>query len=552
VNTSSVEINHKKNARGKIISIFLGILFSLVLLELFLRIIGFIDNLDRDAIDNNSHGQYKILTVGNSYTAGAGAPEGQSYPAQLQKMLDKHKPEKYKVINRGRGNVNSTYILENLPDWLKKDRPQVVFVMTGEPNRWNKYGFSRYVEKYKPEEESYISWDFLRWSKVFRLVELAINRDESFVSDSDAGYSTFFKNLKLTEKNKSQIGYFWLGILQVATHKEFSMLDNAQTNEAIEHLNFISHKDKNPLAASSAAQLYFLKKRDVENFLHYNELALKYLTHFNLGIYRRMNGLGVFIHEKYRDRYLNLKNALEALPKELPLDVLMDWEQRPFNKTFNSIEEENAFLLNIYKNNPSNMKIGEKLFHNNADPLKIFSTIEMSLRLNPLSPIADLYAFATEAAKVHPVLKPKVEKLLEDLSVVLNDENFKKVFFTNKLERAWIVHDLDKIVKTIKDSGAKVVIQTYPPYRKNIERFADDVIRKWWSNRKDKSDIEFMDVGLMLNEKFDEKNDGDKYFSQEYGPSDNHQSTLGNIEIATLMTPVVLKLEGREPKEAAR
>ena len=540
----SVEINHK-NVRGKIISIFLGILFSLVLLELCLRIIGFVDNLNRDAIDNSSKGQYKILTVGNSYTAGAGAPEGQSYPAQLQRMLNKQKSEKYKVINRGRGNVNSTYILENLSDWLKEDRPQIVFVMTGEPNSWNKYGLDQFLAKYKPEERSYISWDFLRWSKVFRFVELAINRKESFISKR---YSTFFKNVELTEKNKAQVGYLWLGMLQVVSFKELIMFDNAQENEALEHLNYIANKYKNPLAASSAAQFYMAKKHDTENFLRLNERALQYSTDFNLIIYKKMISYETSIHPKYRERYLKLKNAFEKLPKELPLDVLMDWDSQPFSQTFSSIEEENTFLLKVYKNNLANMKIGERLFYSKVNPFKFFELVESSLKMNPLSPAADLYELLSETVKVHPQFLPKIENLQRDLSIILNDENFKKVFFTDKIEEAWIVHDLDKIVKMIKDSGAKVVVQTYPPYRKNVERFADGVIRKWWSNRKTKSDIEFMDVGLMLNEKFDEKNDGDKYFSQEYGPSDNHQSALGNTEIAKLMTPVVIKLEGREPK----
>lgn len=84
----------------------------------------------------------KVACVGDSITAGAGAPKGESYPNQLQQVLGKG----WKVVNFGR---SGTTMLRNgnRPYWKDKNfqkaqdfKPNVVVIMLGtndsKPRNW--------------------------------------------------------------------------------------------------------------------------------------------------------------------------------------------------------------------------------------------------------------------------------------------------------------------------------------------------------------------------------------------------------------------------------
>jgi tetratricopeptide (TPR) repeat protein len=112
----------------KIFLIFLGILLSLVLLELGLRSGGFIISSIqefRNRISIQKRGAFRILCLGESTTAG-------QYPFILEEILNQHNLGiKFSVIDRGIPGTNTSVILSQLESNLNKYKPDMVITMMG-------------------------------------------------------------------------------------------------------------------------------------------------------------------------------------------------------------------------------------------------------------------------------------------------------------------------------------------------------------------------------------------------------------------------------------
>ena len=78
-----------------------------------------------------------ILCVGDSHTYGVALPSEESYPGQLQRMLDE-KGHHVNVINDGVPGQNTSELRRRLPDLLDEHSPEVVVILSGFNNRWNR------------------------------------------------------------------------------------------------------------------------------------------------------------------------------------------------------------------------------------------------------------------------------------------------------------------------------------------------------------------------------------------------------------------------------
>lgn len=234
--------------KSRTLALFLGLLFCVLVIEVGLRAIGLVEDFQRKKSTTADSSAYRIMCIGNSYTYGAGAPKGFSYPEQLEKFLNNEGKKKYQVINRGLLNVNSTFITESLPKWLEKDRPEIVFAMVGEPNMWNKYGYWKYLQEteknrkkeiLEKEKSDYGLHAFFSWSKTYRLAELLINRPESW-NMTDGDYSNTFQGMgKRTNQEKYLLAYLWIGAVEIGFYK-YHELTPEQTSEASEMLLYLS------------------------------------------------------------------------------------------------------------------------------------------------------------------------------------------------------------------------------------------------------------------------------------------------------------------------
>ncbi len=120
-----------KRIKSGILAFLAGLVFTLISIEIVLRILGFA-YLAKQEIDNKrglKKGTIKILCLGESTTM---MGESNAYPAQLQKILDENsKNIKFKVINGGVAGIETSGIIANLKNNINKYNPDIVIGMMG-------------------------------------------------------------------------------------------------------------------------------------------------------------------------------------------------------------------------------------------------------------------------------------------------------------------------------------------------------------------------------------------------------------------------------------
>jgi hypothetical protein len=113
---------------------------TLLVIEVALQLASLVARplLTRKASRDASADAITILCVGDSHTYGAPLPDEESYPSQLQALLDKRYPEwEFNVVNLGFPGVNSAFVASRLESQIKQIRPHLVMVSGGSNNIWN-------------------------------------------------------------------------------------------------------------------------------------------------------------------------------------------------------------------------------------------------------------------------------------------------------------------------------------------------------------------------------------------------------------------------------
>ena len=131
----------------KLFVVLLGLVTAFLLLEMGLRVFGYVyDRYTRHAVVS-SGSSATVLCLGDSYTNCPGVPRDESYPAQLQRLLDAaHGEGAYTVVNLGVNGQNTTRLLNTLEENLSLYQPRLVLLMTGGANTWDLDGFNRFSE----------------------------------------------------------------------------------------------------------------------------------------------------------------------------------------------------------------------------------------------------------------------------------------------------------------------------------------------------------------------------------------------------------------------
>ena len=123
---------YKTTIKQRIFLVILGLLLFIILLELGLRLGGFIllsIQEYRNRLSLNQKGIYRILCLGESTTASGGI---YSYPSQLQEILnEKNIGISFSVINKGVYGFVSSAIVASLGYNLDKYKPNMVITMMG-------------------------------------------------------------------------------------------------------------------------------------------------------------------------------------------------------------------------------------------------------------------------------------------------------------------------------------------------------------------------------------------------------------------------------------
>lgn len=114
--------------RQKITLIILGLIFSLIFLELSLRLGGVVVRTIQEyknLLSIAHGGTYRVLCIGESTTQN-------QYPRFLESILNQRSKEiKFSVIDKGLTRTNSSVILDNIEKYLDTNRPHMVIAMMG-------------------------------------------------------------------------------------------------------------------------------------------------------------------------------------------------------------------------------------------------------------------------------------------------------------------------------------------------------------------------------------------------------------------------------------
>jgi lysophospholipase L1-like esterase len=140
----------RNSNKSKFTVLFSGIIASLIILEIALRIIGAIHlhAAIKDKIPPTSKDVYVILCLGDSFTFGIGAPRDKCYPQQLEDLLNKEPVRpRVRVVNRGVGSYNTSMIANKLDKFINETNPDLIILLAGGANSWNAYGYSKYLNR---------------------------------------------------------------------------------------------------------------------------------------------------------------------------------------------------------------------------------------------------------------------------------------------------------------------------------------------------------------------------------------------------------------------
>lgn len=119
--------------------IVLGLCLGLILVEVFLRLVGF-GYYSVYRIPEDAAADYRIFCIGESTTWGVGAsnPILKGYPRQLEEMLREKFPHKnIQCFFDETIGQNTSEILEKMPTYIKKHQPNLMIFMVGANNWWN-------------------------------------------------------------------------------------------------------------------------------------------------------------------------------------------------------------------------------------------------------------------------------------------------------------------------------------------------------------------------------------------------------------------------------
>jgi hypothetical protein len=127
--------------RKHLLTATLGVLIGLLVVEVALQGAAAVVSrvaLRGGAVAAAAGDKFRIFCIGDSNTYGAGVPRDQSYPAQLEKVLNAAAgEERFEVVNLGVPGSNSAQVLGRLPKYLQAYKPHLLIVLTGVNDYWN-------------------------------------------------------------------------------------------------------------------------------------------------------------------------------------------------------------------------------------------------------------------------------------------------------------------------------------------------------------------------------------------------------------------------------
>lgn len=540
--------NSMNKSHKKIIVFIFGIIFAFCISELFLRFFYFLKTDQTGALEIASSyksSKFKILFLGNSHTFGAGVKKEAAYPAVLQKFFDKNlqgKAIRVGVYNGGIPNVNTYEINRDLDAVLRETRPDLAFIMSGEPNIWNKNGYNEYaIQKNEKPRSGIINFlvkmgeysKTIRWIMSFqnltqKNILSAEQEDENLVYKEIAAVEkTFYDSRPKTNESDR---------LKIALERYIQKHTNDPPKDAwrailycLVRLNYYTYGDSKTAYNLVQKSIQFdIKKFDMYSYLFLKEIIQKDKSDsenvvqaksiFNqLQKHPEFPGL-VRIEEIFKYAIVGERSGdprfgldYEIIRQSLQLFKILSvvaLESANYQKkALAEYAEANMTLIETFKSNPFSFKANLS-----------FAILEMASDRNHDNTTRQL---AREIIQNFPLRFP-AEKYFFD-----QEQSEKQTLFN------WIRWGTIETIQKMKNYDVPLVVQNYHWIRERVE--ADTVNEAIESAAQDQKSL-FLDTHSGFMKMIEsEPNNVESFFISKYGFKDSHPSEKGHRVIAYLI-----------------
>ena len=435
----------------RLLAFFLGLFFLLLILEMTLRIVGYVHNA------KNIEKQYKrlinakdlIICVGDSFTESFGSSDGNDYPSQLERIINQHSTRHFDVLNFGRSGKNTAQILMEVPLYIKNYKPRLIVLMAGSANYWNYWG-------YKEKESIFYS---LRSVNFFRLLIQGIrDRKNKNVFDSEA-YINRRNNYILS---LSEIDTGATPLLKLIRSQDFSAInsyaDSSFKSDQLSETDFTDLLVFSKLTGNKEILDTTLKKIKTKS------IVTKFYL-FLLGNSSKKESLSLLQFFPY---YQSIYYYLEEMK----------------GSKFNEERIKKCIELNPYFEDPYFQYFS--MGHNDISTPDDFNQKRFSI-----IDTMNYYKALLGVGGVNNVFKH-----------AYIDESIEEKHERKKIDN-WVSDDMEKIINICKQNGVPVVLMNYPiKDGPNLFSSVNEVLK----NRALENDIPFVDNGLIFNNITKDKN----------------------------------------------
>jgi tetratricopeptide (TPR) repeat protein len=512
-----------KNFKEKFSGFIIGFIVILLFLELGLRLWGsYFHKLAEADHRGLNPGHYNILCLGDSYTFGVGAPPEQSYPKQLEKLLNSGPDgNKYVVINRGQMGQNTTQVVKELSYNVENVKPRAIILMTGLNNSWNYTGYSEYLKRNsllsKLQDEIYnikiyklvklLSRDILakRVKEAKTLNKTETKKNHEGLSLTDAlrnGFNTPGNATQSNDtgarapvQNQAQNQRRDLAKINLPPDREeehrgrapasagegqhrnagevdsnnnregWALIEKHQYDEALSWFKQAIKVQPNNNNNYNALAIVYREKRDFNNAVKALQQAIN-VSSKNYDKSNNYNNLGRMYIEmhKYGEAFKCINKAMLLSPNDIHNFNTMSMIYMEEHKYDEALKWENKIIAIFPNNDGSYFNIGwiYRIKRNNAEALKWY---KKAVIMNPDSAprviprVMEIYDEEKNYDDAFKFFNELVAKKPELASTLKIFQEKKNIEFD--VEK-WITDDLDKIIKFCRDNHIILVLQDYP------------------------------------------------------------------------------------------
>lgn len=526
----------------------LGIIFVFSVFEVFLRV--FYSNAkpqfysEVKGKDLNHKKFFNILVLGNSHTVGAGVAKESAYSGVLQSFFDiklKDTPYKVNVFNAGMANANTSDIYDNLERFIAESKPHLALIMAGEPNIWNRNGYSKYAQMKEQAEESQWLRLFIQLSEYSKSIRWLINlkslTSTTQLSPEQENELIVLKEMDFLEKN----------ILYIPEKNDPTLERRRKAlTEYIEKNKNLSQKPENwrmILYAKARLEFFGFDQFDV-GFQYFNESINYDLNNFDMPTYINLKDI-IF------------KNPSSSSVQATALQMMAQMEKQPQFPGFENLEAIENFSMrgqmSVLDTHGSLdfLELNHKLFptfaspaielssyyvRNHSDPVKATQVLIETLTKNPFSSRTNIGKIIVETASdknSESVSRGLARQFIQNFTEKFPTE---KYFFTSTEQDTlynWLIWSMEQIIDMFQKHKVRLVIQNYHWIRDRAEA---GVLYKANFDVAQKREISFIDTHQEFQSTvLSQPENVESYFVQKFGRNDSHPSEKGHKLIAYII-----------------